>query len=238
MARPYLECPPNWTRATLEPNPNAGLITCVETGGTPSTTREDYWDGAIPWLTPKEITGLDGFYVSTTERTLTDEGLQNTSAKLVPAGAVLLTKRAPVGAIAINAVPMATNQGFLNFICGPQLRPLYFAYWLRANRPYLELVANGSTYPELYIGDLFEFELSVPSLDVQDQMIDILNSLYFVTMLGRPIEQSIANPEDMVEVQRQTRRLRKVVEDILPLLLSGKLPIEALGNHVNRSAHG
>ena len=124
----------------------------VETGGTPSTAREDYWDGHIPWLTPKEITGLDGFYVSRTERTITDEGLHNTSAKLVPAGAVLLTKRAPVGSVAINAVPMATNQGFLNFICGPQMRPIYFAYWLRANRPYLELVANGSTYPELYIG--------------------------------------------------------------------------------------
>ena len=98
-------------------------------------------------------------------------------------GSELLTKRAPVGSVAINAV-------------------------------------------------------SVPSLDVQDRMIDILNSLNFVTMLGRPIEQAIANPEDMIEVQRQTRRLRKVVEDILPLLLSGQLPIEPLGNHFHRSAYG
>ena len=225
MARPYLDCPSDWLQATLEPDPDAGLIASVETGGTPSTVREEYWDGDIPWLTPKEITGLDGLYVSNTERTLTAEGLQNSSAKLIPAGAVLLTKRAPVGVVAINAVPMTTNQGFLNFVCGPLLRPVYLAYWLRANRPYLELIANGSTYPELYSGDLFEIELSVPSLDVQDKVVRVLNSLHFVAMLDRPIEQSVARPEDMIAVQLQTRRLRKVLQDILPLLLSGKIPV-------------
>lgn len=225
MARPYLDCPSNWLGATLEPEPDVGLIESVDTGGTPSTVREEYWDGDIPWLTPKEITGLDGLYVSRTERTLTPDGLQNSSAKLIPTGAVLLTKRAPVGIVAINAVPMTTNQGFLNFICGPLLRPLYLAYWLRANRPYLELIANGSTYPEIYSGDLFEIELSVPPLDGQDQVISILNSLYFVAMLDAPIEQSVLRPDDVVAVQHQTRRLRKMVEDILPLLLSGKLPV-------------
>lgn len=225
MARPYLDCPSHWIRGTLEADHDAGLIAKVETGGTPSTVLEEYWDGDIPWLTPKEITGLDGLYVSRTERTLTADGLRNSSAKLVPTGSVLLTKRAPVGIVVINAVPMTTNQGFLNFVCGPRLRPVYLAYWLRANRPYLELIANGSTYPELYSGDLFEIELSVPSLDVQDKVINILNSLHFVAMLDRPIEQSVLRPEDMITVQLQTRRLKKMVEDILPLLLSGKLPV-------------
>jgi len=63
---------------------------------------------------------------------------------------------------------MATNQGFLNFQCGPGIRPLYLAYWFRANKPYLDLIANGSTYPELYKGDLFEFHIAVPSLEEQD----------------------------------------------------------------------
>lgn len=237
MARPYLDCPRYWTRATLEPDSEIGLIESVETGGTPSTGREDYWDGDIPWLTPKEVTGLDGLFISKTERTLTTDGLRNSSAKLIPAGAVLLTKRAPVGSVVINAVPMTTNQGFLNFICGPRLRPLYFAYWLRANRPYLELIANGSTYPELYISDLFELQLSVPSLAIQDQVIKILNSLYFVAMLGRPIEQSVVNPKDVIAVQHQTRRLKKVVENILPLLLSGKLSVETQINIMRNSTN-
>lgn len=226
MARPYFNCPSDWLQGTLERDKDTGLIDRVETGGTPSTGREDYWDGGVPWLTPKEITGLEGIYVSRTERTLTQLGLRNSSAKLVPAGTVLLTKRAPVGAVAVNAVPMATNQGFLNFVCGKRLKPIYLAYWLRANRPYLEAVANGSTYPELYINDLFEFEISVPPPDTQDRIVNVVNALHFVAMLGRPIEQSVTEPEDMVAIQQQTRRLREMVDSVLPLLLSGELPVD------------
>lgn len=234
MARPYLECPDDWLRGTLEPKPGLGLIERVETGGTPSTKREDYWDGDIPWLTPKEITGLDGLYVSRTERMLSKSGLRASSAKLMPAGSVLLTKRAPVGSVAVNAVPMATNQGFLNFVCGSHLRPVYFAYWLRVNRPYLELVANGSTYPELYIGDLFEFEISVPPLALQDRIIELITSLQFVAMLGKPIQQSVSRPEDMVSVERQTRRLREIVDVLLPLLLSGQLTLSDVATMKSR----
>ena len=233
MARPYLDCPPHWIRGTLEPNLDVGLIESVETGGTPSTGREEFWDGGIPWLTPKELTTMDGFYVSRTERTLTAAGLRASSAKLIPAGAVHLTKRAPVGMVAINAIPMATNQGFLSFLCGPSLRPLYLAYWLLANKAYLDLVANGSTYPELYNGDLFEFELSVPSLESQDKVISILNSLYFIARLDRPLGQSVARPEDTIAIQLQTARLRGILDDILPLLLSSKITPNTLPINVS-----
>src|SRR5215211_4924655 len=157
MADAYLACPSAWHRSTLQADPTGEVIVRVESGGTPSTSVEEYWDGDVPWLTPKEITGLtDGLFVSRTERSITALGLANSAAKLMPPGTVMLSKRAPVGAVAVNAVPMATNQGFLNFRCGRRLRPLYLAYWLRANRPYLDKVANGSTYPELYMNDLFE----------------------------------------------------------------------------------
>lgn len=224
MAEPFLDCPKDWLRATLEPDAKSPLIRRVDTGSTPSTRRDDYWDGDIPWLTPKEVTGLtDGLFVSRTERTVTEVGLSSCSAKLLPPGTVMLTKRAPVGAVAVNAVPMATNQGFLNFQCGPELRPIYLAYWLRANRPYLELVANGSTYPELYRGDLFEFELAVPPIEMQDCIVHILSALQFVTVMGLPLEQSVMSPEEMMTVQNQTRRLSAIRDEILPLLLSGQL---------------
>jgi len=224
MADPYLDCPKDWLRGTLEPDAKSPLIRRVDTGSTPSTRRDDYWDGDIPWLTPKEITGLtDGLFVSRTERTITSAGLSSCSAKLLPAGTVMLTKRAPVGAVVVNAVPMATNQGFLNFQCGPKLRPLYLAYWFKANRPYLDLVANGSTYPELYRGDLFEFELAVPALEVQDQIIQVLSALQFVSVMGLPLEQSVRTPEEMLAIQNQTRRLSAIRDQILPLLLSGQL---------------
>src|SRR5689334_5537313 len=158
MAKPLIACPDGWIRGTLEPNLKLGLIASAESGGTPSTSRDDYWDGEIPWLTPKEITSRgDSLFVSATERTISMAGLEASAAKLMPPGTVMLTKRAPVGAVVINSVPMSTNQGFLNFVCGPKLRPAYLALWMRMNTRYLEQVANGSTYPELYKADLFEF---------------------------------------------------------------------------------
>ncbi|MRR39616.1 restriction endonuclease subunit S, partial [bacterium] len=143
-------------------------------------------------------------------------------------GTVMLSKRAPVGAVAVNAVPMATNQGFLNFRCGKQLRPLYLASWLRANRSYLDKVANGSTYPELYVNDLFEFELSVPPLELQDQILNALSALQFAALLGLPLEQSVTDPEQMVAMQAQNRRLAHIRDEILPLLLSGAFDVSAI----------
>ena len=229
MAEPYLICPDTWQKGTLAPDPHAEVIVRVDSGGTPSTGVEEYWDGDVPWLTPKEITTFsDGLFVSRTERSITQLGLDNSAAKLMPPSTVMLSKRAPVGAVAVNAVPMATNQGFLNFRCGKLLRPLYLAFWLRANTPYLDKVANGSTYPELYQNDLFEFEISIPPLHVQDSILDVLSALQFAALMGLPLEQSVSDPERMVAVQAQNRRLSEIRNEILPLLLSGTLDVSSL----------
>lgn len=226
MAEPYLDCPSWFLRGTLEPLPGSGLITRVESGSTPSTTNEELWDGDIPWLTPRDITGRSqGLYVSRTERTITRRGLTSSGAKILPPGTVMLTKRAPVGLVAVNAVPMTTNQGFLNFTCGELLRPLYLAYWLLANRPYLDLVANGSTYPELYKSDLFEFEIAVPDLPEQDRILGFLSALSLVTLLGEPLEQSVTSHATMLAIQEQSRRLERLRDAALPALLSGKLDL-------------
>jgi hypothetical protein len=229
VADPYLRCPSSWRCGTLEPNSTLGLIERVDSGGTPPTAVEDYWDGDVLWLTPKEIARNGrGLYVTQTERTITLLGLQSSGAKLLAPGTVMLTKRAPVGAVAVAAVPMATNQGFLNFTCGPHLRPLYLAYWLIVNRPYLDLVANGSTYPELYKGDLFEFEIAAPTLDVQDGIIEFLASLEFVALLGLPLEQSTVDHSRMHAIHEQTRRLRDLRNTLLPAVMSGKVDIAKL----------
>ena len=229
MADPLLKCPGHWLKTTLEPYPSGGIISNVDSGGTPATTVSQYWDGDIPWLTPKEITALtDGVYVSKTERTITSKGLNNSAAKLLPPGTVMLTKRAPVGSVVINAVPMCTNQGFLNFQCGPKLRPLYLVYWLRANKLYLDMVANGSTYPEIYKSDLFEFEIAVPPLQEQDAILSVISALQYILLLGLPLEQSVTTPEQMISMQEQNRRLRSIRDDLLPKLLSGELDVSQI----------
>lgn len=224
MAVPPFECPRSWTAATLEPDARGGIIACCGSGGTPRTTREDYWDGDVPWLTPKEITRRgEAVYVSHTERTITQTGLANSAAKLLTPSTVLLTKRAPVGAVAVNAVPMCTNQGFLNFTCGPKLRPLYLAYWLRANVEYLQQVANGSTYRELYKSDLFEFEIAVPPLSEQDAIIQAIGALQFLLLQGAALEQSASRPVDLLRLQDEDRRLRSLVKRLMIEFLAGRL---------------
>lgn len=228
MAEPYLDCPAAWQRGTLEPNPAVGLIARVESGSTPRTGDPDLWDGDVPWLTPKDITAkARGFHVSRTERTLTQRGLASSGAKLLAPGTVMLTKRAPVGVVAVNAVPMTTNQGFLNFTCGPRLRPLYLAYWLTANRPYLDLVANGSTYPELYRSDLFEFEIAVPEIAEQDRILAFLGALSLVSVLGEPLSESASSHAAVLAIKDQSLRLDRLRDAVLPALLSGKLDLGA-----------
>lgn len=224
MAVPMYECPVNWDRVTLEPDKKSGVIEQCASGGTPSTRNPSYWDGDIPWLTPKEISRNDeSLYVSHTERSITSDGVQGSAAKILAPGTVLLTKRAPVGAVAINAVPLATNQGFMNFRCGNRLRPAFLAFWLKVNRQYLQQVANGSTYLELYKSDLFEFELALPPIPIQDAIVHAISSIQFMTLLGPALEQSTEDHEGMLSIQEQDRRLREVRTQLLQQLMSGRL---------------
>jgi len=177
MTRPLFEPPKDWRVATLEVNKEGGVIIDVGSGSTPPTDVKEYWDGHYPWLTPKEMTSPQcNRYIRITERSVTEEGLKQAGGSW-PAGTVLLTKRAPVGAVAFNDVPMAINQGILAFRCGEILLPEFLFYWLKANGRYLDAVANGSTYPELYPGDLFEFEISFPSINEQSDIVNILGLL-------------------------------------------------------------
>jgi type I restriction enzyme S subunit len=223
VAEPLLDCPRSWLRGTLEPDAHRGLIARVDSGATPSTREPAYWDGDVRWLTPKEVARGDaGLFVTRTERMLSAAGLRACGARVVPPSTVLLTKRAPVGAVAVAGAPMATNQGFLNFTCGPRLRPLYLAYWLLANRRYLELVANGSTYPELYKSDLFEFEIAVPDLAAQDRAVESFAALEYVARLGPCLERTTADPERLQAIQDQTRRIERLRDALLPQVLCGR----------------
>lgn len=224
MAEPFLDHPSDWTIITLEPDPRSGFIERVESGGTPSTSNDDYWDGDIPWLTPKEITRNEGgLYVSSTERNITSAGMQGSAAKLMPVGTVMLTKRAPVGAVAITTVPMCTNQGFLNFICGKSLLPTYLAYWLLANRRYLDAVANGSTYPELYKGDLFEFEMAVPPLDKQREILRIISAAKQLSLCLDATSHSAIEVAEVLKLQTLRDRVNGFYSTLLPVIFSGRL---------------
>jgi len=177
VTRPLYPHPNDWTVATLEPDPEGEVIIEAASGSTPPTDDDSCWGGTFPWLTPKEIT--DAFYGRTaavTERSLTSTGLKKAGG-LCDVGSVLLTKRAPVGIPVLNIIPLAINQGFLCFQCGKRLNPKFLYYWFRGNQRYLDAVANGSTYPEIYPGDLFEFEIALPPRNQQEEIVFILGAL-------------------------------------------------------------
>lgn len=228
MARPYLKYPSNWEFGTLEPNKAKGFIDKVETGGTPLTSNDDFWNGEIPWLTPKDIVNSEEIYISKTERYISEEGSKKSSAKILPPGTVMLTKRAPVGAVTINSIPMCTNQGFLNFCCGPKLKPLYLYYWFKINKPYLDAVANGSTYPELYKGDLFELEIAIPPLEEQEKIIELISTLQFAKLSGKALAESTSDITQLSIIQIENDELKESIEQLIFFVFSGQITVEEI----------
>ena len=158
-------------------------------GGTPPRAEASYFGGGICWATPTDVTALQDLYIQETKETLTPAGLAGSSARLLPAGAVLLTSRATIGFTAVSKVPISTNQGFVNFVCGPRLQPEYLAYWLRAKKPTLERLANGATFKEISRGTVRKLEINVPDRTEQARVVDLLTRAENIVRMRREAEQ-------------------------------------------------
>lgn len=104
-------------------------VCSVINGGTPSTEIEEYWGGDIPWCTPTDITS-SGKYIEYTSKYISQKGLANSSAQLLPANSILMCSRATIGPRSINIIPMATNQGFKSFVCNKNQLYFEFLYYL------------------------------------------------------------------------------------------------------------
>lgn len=161
-------------------------------GGTPPRQERSYFGGQFAWATPTDITSLNGLYLERTRETVTDAGLKNSSAKLMPPGAVLLTSRATIGFTAVSRVPICTNQGFVNFVCGPDLSPEFLAFWLRTQKEKMLQHAGGTTFKEIARGTLRKFEIALPSLAEQHHLVDLLTRAEGIIRLRREAQQKAA----------------------------------------------
>lgn len=175
-----------WRTALLED------VAQVLGGGTPSRTEKSYFGGGIAWATPTDITKLDQLYIGKTKETVSETGLRNSSTKLMQPGAVLLTSRATIGFTAVATVPICTNQGFINFICGPDLVPEYLAYWLGTQKAKMIQHAGGTTFKEIARGTLRKFEIPVPPLPEQRRIVDLLSRAEGIVRLRREAEKKAA----------------------------------------------
>lgn len=160
-----------WLHTTL------GGTAAIYGGGTPSTKEPAYWGGEIVWLTPTEVVRADGQRISASERTITESGLTNSSAKLLPRGSVLLTTRASVGYVAISDAPVCTNQGFQSLVPNDQVLPEFLMYWIQGNRDEFTSRAGGSTFPEISKSKVADIPIAIPPLPVQRRIVDLMAHL-------------------------------------------------------------
>lgn len=143
-------------------------------GGTPETNRSEYWSGNIQWFTPTEIKSN---FVSKSERTISDLGLKNSSAKLLPKGAILLTTRATIGEVSIALEECTTNQGFQSLIVKEHCNNLFLFNWLKVNKYELEKRANGSTFAEISKSEIEKIQINIPHAEEQAKIANSLSSI-------------------------------------------------------------
>lgn len=146
-------------------------------GGTPPSRDEGNFGGNIPWITPKDMTTHHGRYIAGGARSLTEAGLANSSAKLLPAGSVLVSSRAPIGLVAIASRPVTTNQGIRSLVFDDSQDPVFWYYLLRRSTAVLDAHANGSTFREISGGSLGKLTFTVPSLEGQRRLAAMLSGL-------------------------------------------------------------
>ena len=146
-------------------------------GGTPSRRQPAYWNGDVPWATPTDVTGLGGRVISETASMITDEGLVNSSAALLPPCSLLMTTRATIGACAINQILMATNQGFQNLVPKEGAHVEFLYYLIQHHKRRLERLAAGSTFLEVSKRAIRSFRVVVPPLPEQRKIVAILSSV-------------------------------------------------------------
>lgn len=146
----------------------------VESGGTPSSNVTEYWNGNINWATLVDLPASDFISeVYDTERKITEEGLKNSSAKIIPANSILVSSRATIGRIGIAKAPMSTNQGFKNLIVlnHKEVDYKYVAYMLSNLKEKMLSLASGGTFKEISKTSFSTLKIPMPQITIQEQIV-------------------------------------------------------------------
>lgn len=148
-----------------------GEVAKIVGGGTPRTDRSEHFGGDVPWVTPADLSGYTHKTISRGSRSITQEGLANSGAQLLPTGTVLFSSRAPIGYVAIAANPVTTNQGFKSFVLGEELEPDFVYYYLQRARELAMALASGTTFLEISGKNAARIPVPVPPVQEQRQIV-------------------------------------------------------------------
>ena len=182
-------------------------------GATPSTKESAYWnDGHHHWATPKDLSNLLVPVLLDTDRKITDAGVKKITSGLLPVGTVLLSSRAPIGYLAIAAVPTAINQGFIAMICEKRLPNLYVLFWCYETLDHIKGIAGGSTFAEINKKAFRPIPILVPPAEALAAYEGSAHLLY---------DRIVANTKESV-------LLISLRNTLLPKLVSGELRVKSM----------
>lgn len=184
------DIPVGWDRVKLRE------VAEVYSGATPKTSDPSYWNGDIDWVTPRDLSSLNERSILYSERRITRKGLESCSATLVAPNSIIMSSRAPIGYLAINKVPVATNQGCKNISPKPNLNVDYLYYYLTHNIDSVKRLGAGSTFAEVGKSAVESVEILLPPLTEQKRIAEILST----------VDEEIQKTDAIISVTEKLKR--------------------------------
>ena len=198
--------PEGWLPLTL------GDVCDAVGGGTPSTARPEYWGGDVTWVTPTDVTRNDCLVLLDSEKKITEAGLANSSAKLVPPETILMTSRASIGFFALMDKPACTNQGFISVLPKQDSARMFLLFNLLGRVEEMIGLATGATFKELSKKTF----RALPVLWPTDALLKLYEDKTY------PLIQQVRL------IKKQNKELTKARDLLLPKLMSGQLDVSGI----------
>ena len=198
---------PEWTTGTISD------LGAVVGGSTPSKAKPEYYtESGIAWITPKDLSINKSKFVSHGENDITELGLKNSSAAIMPEGTVLFSSRAPIGYIAIAAGEVTTNQGFKSVVPKPEIGTPFVYFFLKNALPVIEGMASGSTFKEVSGSTMKNVPAVIPDAETLAKFSDFCAPIF--------AQQRI--------LEEQNQSLATLRDNLLPKLMSGEIDVSAV----------
>ncbi len=195
---------PEWAIGTIND------LGAVVGGSTPSKAKPEYYtETGIAWITPKDLSVNKSKFISHGENDITELGLKNSSATIMPEGTVLFSSRAPIGYIAVAAGEVATNQGFKSIVPKPEVGTAFVYYFLKHNLPIIEGMASGSTFKEVSGSTMKNVPAVIPDAETLAKFSDFCAPIF--------AQQRI--------LEEQNQSLAMLRDNVLPKLMSGEIDV-------------
>ena len=199
--------------ANANPNWKTGTISSLGTvigGSTPSKAKPEYYtDNGIAWITPKDLSINKSKFISHGETDITELGLKNSSASIMPEGTVLFSSRAPIGYIAISNGEVTTNQGFKSVVPKPEIGTAFVYFFLKNNLPTIEGAASGSTFKEVSGSTMKNVPAVIPDTGTLAKFNDFCSPIF----------------NEQKNLEQENQHLASLRDTLLPKLMSGEIDV-------------